>query len=476
MYELHNLSQHVMIINQNPYSWPNRFFRLEDRKATLFGEIRAGFATFMVMAYIIFVNPSILGGAPDSIGVVMPPAAILSLTCLTAGILTIFMGLYANYPFALAPGMGLNAVVAVQLVGQMGLTWGQAMTVVLIEGLIIFVLVLTQFREAMMDAIPVSLKKSIGAGIGLFLALIGGVNGGIIVTTTGTPLALGDLSQISVITFLSGLLLTVWLMARGVRGAILWGIASTTLLAITLNLMVADGTAFGGSAQVPTEFIGLPQGIFGPESIFGRIDFGLFTKLGVVAAILAVFSLLLTDFFDTMGTVVGLGEEGGFLTEEGKLPGVNRVLLVDSVGAVFGGFANASSNTTYIESAAGIAEGGRTGLTAVVVGMLFLLCMFFSPLASIIPAEATAPALIVVGFLMMSTLRDIPWKDYEESIPAFLTLLLMPLTYSITNGIGAGIITYTVLKLLAGKRHEVHWLLIAAAVAFVVYFVLSAQP
>ncbi|MCY3595386.1 MAG: NCS2 family permease [Bacteroidetes bacterium] len=462
-----------MTTNHNPNSWPFQFFRLEDRGATLSGELRAGFATFMVMAYIIFVNPSILGGAADSVGTVMPPAAILSLTCLAAGILTIFMGLYANYPFALAPGMGLNAVVAFQLVGQMGLTWGQAMTVVLIEGLIIFVLVLTKFREAMMDAIPMSLKKSIGAGIGLFLALIGGINSGIIVTTAGTPLALGNLSQISVVTFLLGLLLTVWLMARGVRGALLWGIGATTLLAITLNLMIADGTAFGGSAQVPTEFIGLPQGIIGSDSIFGRIDFGLFTQLGILAAILAVFSLLLTDFFDTMGTVVGLGEEGGFLTKEGKLPGINRVLLVDSIGAAFGGFANVSSNTTYIESAAGIAEGGRTGLTAVVVGVLFLLCMFFSPLAGIIPAEATAPALILVGFLMMGTLRDIPWKDYEESIPAFLTLLLMPLTYSITNGIGIGIITYTVLKLLAGKHHEIHWLLIVAAVAFVVYFVLS---
>ena len=462
-----------MTTKHNTHSWPYRFFRLEDREATLLGEIRAGFATFMVMAYIIFVNPSILGGAADSVGTVMAPAAILSLTCLTAGILTIFMGLYSNYPFALAPGMGLNAVVAFQLVGQMGLTWGQAMTVVLIEGLIILVLVLTQFREAMMDAIPMSLKKAIGAGIGLFLALIGGVNSGIIVTTAGTPLALGDLSQISVITFLFGLLLTVWLMARGVKGALLWGIGSTTLLAIVLNLMVADGTAFGGGGQVPTEFIGLPQGIIGTDSIFGRMDFGIITQLGILATILAVFSLLLTDFFDTMGTVVGLGEEGGFLTREGKLPGINRVLLVDSVGAAFGGFSNVSSNTTYIESAAGIAEGGRTGLTAVVVGILFLLCMFFSPLAGIIPAEATAPALILVGFLMMGTLRDIPWKNYEESIPAFLTLLLMPLTYSITNGIGAGIIIYTVLKLLSGKHHEIHWLLIMAAVAFVVYFVLS---
>ncbi len=449
---------------------PNHLFRLTDREATLSGEIRAGFATFMVMAYIIFVNPSILGGVVDSTNAVLHPSAILSLTCLAAGVLTIIMGLYANYPFALAPGMGLNALVAFQLVGQMGLTWVQAMTVVFIEGVIILVLVLTHFREAMMDAIPMSLKKSIGAGIGLFLAMIGGVNGGIIVNTTGTPLALGDLTQLSVITFLIGLLLTVWLLSRRIKSALLLGIGATTVLAIILNLIVADGTAFNGAAQIPTEFIGLPQGIFGADAIFGRLDLGLFAKLGLLSAALAVFSLLLTDFFDTMGTVVGLGEEGKFLAKDGKLPGINRVLLVDSVGAAFGGFANVSSNTTYIESAAGIAEGGRTGLTAVVTGILFLLCMFFSPLANIIPPAATAPALILVGFLMMSTLRDIPWKNYEEGIPAFLTLFFMPLTYSITNGIGAGIIAYTALKLLSGKFQEIHWLLIVASVAFIVYF------
>ena len=449
---------------------PNHLFRLSDREATLSGEIRAGFATFMVMAYIIFVNPSILGGVADSTNAVLSPSAILSLTCLAAGVLTIIMGLYANYPFALAPGMGLNALVAFQLVGQMGLTWVQAMTVVFIEGVIILVLVLTHFREAMMDAIPMSLKKSIGAGIGLFLAMIGGVNGGIIVNTTGTPLALGDLTQLSVITFLIGLLLTVWLLSRKIKSALLLGIGATTILAITLNLVVADGTAFNGAAQIPTELIGLPQGIFGADAIFGRLDLGLFAKLGVLSAALAVFSLLLTDFFDTMGTVVGLGEEGKFLAKDGKLPRINRVLLVDSVGAAFGGFANVSSNTTYIESAAGIAEGGRTGLTAVVTGILFLLCMFFSPLANIIPPAATAPTLILVGFLMMSTLRDIPWKNYEEGIPAFLTLFFMPLTYSITNGIGAGIIAYTALKLLSGKFQEIHWLLIVASAAFIVYF------
>ena len=452
---------------------PYRLIRLTDREATLSGEIRAGFTTFMVMAYIIFVNPSILGEVADSTGAVLPPAAILSLTCLAAGVLTIFMGLYANYPFALAPGMGLNAFVAFQLVGQMGLTWVQAMTVVFIEGLIILVLVLTQFREAMMDAIPVSLKKSIGAGIGLFLALIGGINGGIIVNATGTPLALGDLNQLPAITFLFGLLLTVWLRSRRIKSALLLGIGAATLLAIVLNLIVADGMAFNGSAQVPTELIGLPHGIVGTDAIFGRIDLGLFAKLGTLSLFLAIFSLLLTDFFDTMGTVVGLGEEGRFLTKDSKLPGINRVLLVDSAGAVFGGFANVSSNTTYIESAAGIAEGGRTGMTAVVTGTLFLLCMFLSPLASIIPSAATAPALILVGFLMMSKLQDIPWKDYEEGIPAFLTVLLMPMTYSITNGIGAGIITYTILKMLSGKFQEINWLLIVASVAFVIYFALS---
>ena len=456
--------------NLNANSWPDRFFRLKERNTTLNIEVRGGVATFMVMAYIIFVNPTILGGVADSSGAVLPPGAVLSITCLAAGLLTIFMGMYANYPFALAPGMGLNAVVAFQLVGQMGLTWVEAMTVVFIEGVIIFILVLTKFREAMMDAIPMTLKVSIGAGIGLFLALIGAVSGGIIVGGESTPLAMGDPGLLVIITFLFGMLLTIWLMASHVRGALLWGIGVTTVLAIVLNVTVGGSVAFGTAAQIPTEFLGLPQGIIGADAIFGRLDFGLFGKLGILAAVLAIFSILLTDFFDTMGTVVGLGKEAGFLTEKGKLPGINRVLLVDSVGAAFGGLANVSTNTTYIESAAGITEGSRTGLSSVVTGMLLLLCIFFSPLAGVIPAAATAPALILVGFMMMSGLKEIPWKNYEEAIPAFLTLLLMPLTYSITNGIGVGIICYTVLKLLAGKHKEIHWMLILAAIAFVVYF------
>ena len=449
-------------------------FRLSDNGTTPARELRAGLATFMVMAYIIFVNPTILGGVADSTGYVLPPAAILSVTCLVAGLLTILMGTYSNYPFALAPGMGLNAVVAFELVGQMGMTWVQAMTVVFVEGLIILVLVLTRFREAMMDAIPMSLKKSIGAGIGLFLTLIGAVNGGLIVKGAGTPLTLGGLSAIPVLTFLVGLLLMGWMMARRINGALLLGILITTVLAVVANLSIGQGEAFAVGAHVPERLVDLPRGILGSEAIFLRLDFGLFAQVGFLAAVLAVFSLLLTDFFDTMGTVVGLGDRGGFLTKDGKLPNIRQVLMVDSLGALFGGLGNVSSNTTYIESAAGIAEGGRTGLTSVVVGGLFLLCMIFSPLASVIPNEATAPALILIGFLMIGVLRDIDWNDYTEAIPAFLTFVLMPLTYSITNGIGAGIISYAILKLAAGKREDVSWLLLAAAIAFLVYFAFSA--
>ena len=453
--------------------WLERTFLLSQRRTTLAVEARAGLSTFLVMAYIIFVNPAILGDIPDSTGATLPSGAVLSLTCLAAGALSILMGLLSNYPFALAPGMGLNAVVSLHLVGQLQLTWVQAMTVVLLQGLIILVLVLTRFREAMMDAIPTPLKKSIGAGIGLFLAVIGFSNAGLISRGEGATFSLGNPGDLGVLTFLFGFLLTLWLLARGVKAALLWGILSATAAAILLNAGFGDQQAFWASASVPSRLVGLPQGLTGPEAIFGRWDWSFSPRLGLLSAALAVFSLLLTDFFDTMGTVVGLGEEGGFLKQDGRLPGIRRVLLVDSLGAVVGGLANCSSNTTYIESAAGIAEGGRTGLTSVTVGLLFLLAMFFSPLAGIVPKQATAPSLILVGFLMMSALQDISWRRHEEGVPAFLTLLLMPFTYSISNGIGAGVVSYTFLKLAAGRHRELHGLMVAAAVAFVVYFALS---
>jgi adenine/guanine/hypoxanthine permease len=441
--------------------------------ASLATELRAGATTFMVMAYIIFVNPLVLGytGVPGLEGKGLPFVPTLTVTCLTAGLLSIAMGLFTRYPFALAPGMGLNAVVAFDLVAGRGLTWPQAMTVVFLEGLVITVLVLTRFREALMDAVPLGLKRAISVGIGLFIAFIGFFTAGFVVKPSAGPLpvGLGPLTGLPIVVFLIGFVLTAWLLARRVQGALLLGIIGTTVLAIILNGLVGGwkGFATPGAALIPSGIVQAPD-----FSTFGRLDFGLFAKLGVLTALLAIFSIMLSDFFDTMGTIIGVGGKGGFLDRQGRLPRANRVLLVDSVGAMFGGFANASSNTTYIESAAGVAEGARTGTAAIVVGVLFLLAMFFSPLAAVIPAQATAPALILVGFYMMTIVREIPWDDYEEAVPAFVTMMAMPYTWSITNGIGAGFITYAAIKLLNGKARQVHWMVYLASAAFLLYFAL----
>src|SRR2546429_1124867 len=451
-----------------------RYFRFAERSTNLATELRAGLTTFMVMAYIIFVNPIVLGGAgvPGLDGKGLPFGATLTVTCLTAGVLSIAMGLTSNYPFALAPGMGLNAVVAFELVAGRGLTWPQAMTVVFLEGVAITVLVLTRFREAVMDAVPMGLKRAISVGIGLFIAFIGFVTSGFVVKPPSGPLpvALGTLRGLPILVFLLGFILTAWLMARRARGALLLGIVLTTLLAIVLNGGVADWKGFPtpGAAQIPAAIVQ------GPDlSTFGRLDLGLVAKLGLVTTVLVTFSIMLSDFFDTMGTIIGVGGKGGFLDAHGRLPRSDRVLLVDSLGAAAGGLANASSNTTYIESAAGVAEGGRTGLVPVVTGVLFLGAMWLSPLASVIPAPATAPPLVIAGFYMMAVARGLPWDDYDEAIPAFVTMLVMPFTWSITNGIGAGFITYAAVKLLSGQGRRVHWMVYAASVAFVVYFALS---
>ena len=447
------------------------FFDFAGHRTTFGVEVRAGMTTFMVMAYIIFVNPIVLGyvGVPGLEGKGLPFAATLTMTCLTAGVLSILMGVTTNYPFALAPGMGLNAVVAFELVLGRGLTWPQAMTVVFLEGVVITVLVLTRFREAMMNAVPRALKQAISVGIGLFIAFIGFVTAGFVIKPEAGPLpvGLGPMRGLPIAVFLIGFMLTAGLVARRVRGALLIGIVATTAIAIVLNGVVAGwkGFATPGAAQLPAAVVQAPD-----FSTFGRLDFGLFAKLGVLASMLAIFSLMLSDFFDTMGTIIGVGGKGGFLDAQGRLPRVNRVLLVDSLGAVAGGVANSSSNTTYIESAAGVAEGGRTGLVPVVTGVLFLLAMFLAPLVSVIPAQATAPALVLVGFAMMSVVREISWDDYEDAIPAFVIMLVMPLTWSITNGIGAGFVTYVAIRLLAGRFRAVHPMMYVAALAFVVYF------
>src|SRR5947209_1118275 len=388
----------------------SRYFGFRERSPDLATEVRAGLTTFMVMAYIIFVNPIILGftGVPGLAGKGLPCAATLTVTCLAAGLLSIAMGLASNYPFALAAGMGLNAVVAFDLVAGRGLTWPQAMTVVFLEGTVITVLVLTRFREALMEAVPIGLKRAISVGIGLFIAFIGFFTAGFVVKPAAGPLPVGHgtLKGLPIVVFLIGFFLTAWLMARRTRGALLLGILGTTVIAIVLNEAFAGGQAFPtpGAARLPQAIVQAPD-----FSTFGRVDFGFVAKLGALTAVLVTFSIMLSDFFDTMGTIIGVGGRGGFLDAQGRLPRADRVLLVDSLGALFGGYANSSSNTTYIESAAGVADGARTGLASVVVGLLFLVAVFFSPLASVIPAQATAPALIIVGFFMMAIVRDISW-------------------------------------------------------------------
>ena len=447
------------------------YFGITERGSSIKVEVIAGLTTFMTMAYILFLNPLILSG-PDRNGTTLPPAAVLTVTALAAGLTTIAMGAYAKYPFAIAAGLGLNAVVANQLVVQNGLTWPEAMGVIVTEGIIILILVLTKFRQAVMESVPLALKHAIPVGIGLFITVIGLVDAGFVSTTTlaNPPLTLGTAGELQgwpVFVFVIGLLLTIFLYTRRVRGALLFGILSTTVLATIVNEAFLEGQGFGGAANFG-KVVDMPTS--DSFSLIGDFSFGFFAEMGFIAAVLAIFTIMLSDFFDTMGTAIGLGREAELLDAEGRLPDVDKVLVVDSAAAAVGGAFSASSNTTYIESASGIAEGGRTGLTAVVVGGLFLLSIFFSPLATIIPFQAAAPALVLVGFLMMTVVREIPWDDVEVAIPAFLTIVLMPFTYSITNGIGAGFVSYVFIKVTRGKAAEVKPMMWVASAAFVVYF------
>jgi AGZA family xanthine/uracil permease-like MFS transporter len=458
---------------------PNRsgldaYFKISERGSTMRTELFAGLTTFLTMAYILFLNPAILGSIPDNTGTQLAFPQVLTVTALAAGVMTIAMGVYGKYPFAIAAGLGLNAFVTFTLVGQLGLTWPQAMGVIVIEGVVISILVLTGLRQMIMDAIPLDLKLAIGIGIGLFLAIIGFVNGGLVQRTTTDspvpPLQINpDLTTLRVLVFLVTLALTAALIARNTRGAILIGIAFGTLVAMAINIIWGHKLIWGpdsGIAQFPSSITASPD-----FNLVGNFNFGVFSVLSFWTAIAAIVSVMLSDFFDTMGTAVGLGKEAGLLDQGGRLPGIKRVLFVDGVAAAVGGAVSASSNTTYIESGAGIGDGGRTGLTSVVVGVLFLAAMFFSPIAGIVPPEATAPALIIVGYLMMKSVGDIDWRDPAIGIPALLTITLMPFTYSITNGVAAGFVSYTLIKVLQGKARDVHPLTYIVSILFIGYFV-----
>ena len=447
------------------------YFRLKAHGTTVGTEVLAGLTTFMVMAYIIFVNPAILSfaGISPLQGQGVPFAPTLAATCLVAALPTAAMGLVTNYTLAVASGMGLNAVVAFQLIAAQKLPWPAAMGVIFLEGVVITLLVLVGLREAVLNAIPLALKRAISVGIGLFILFIGLVNGGLVRPGQGIPLTLGALTSPKVLVAVVGLLLTLLFLARGVRAALLLGILGTTVLAIAVNALPGGGVwTTPGVAVVPASVVAWPDF----STLGAGVNVEVFARLGVLAACLAIFSIMLSDFFDTVGTVIGIGAEARWLDREGRLPRMNRVLLIDSLAAALGGAASASSATTYIESAAGVAAGGRTGLTSVVVAVCFALALFVAPLAGVVPPEATAPALIVVGFLMCGLVREIPFGDLEEGFPALLTMTLMPFSYSITNGIGAGFVSYVVIKLARGRAAAVHPLLYAAAAAFVLYFAL----
>src|SRR5918993_1752047 len=400
----------------------------------------------MTMAYIVFVNPAILGTK----GTGLPVAGVFFATCVAAAVACIAMGLVANFPLALASGLGLNAIVAFTLILSQGLSWQQAMAVVVVEGLLVTALVLTNLREAVLNAIPLSLKFAIAVGIGLFIAFIGLKNAGLVVPNPDTYVALGDLTQGPVLLATFGLIVTLALVARGLRGGIIIGIFLTGVV----------GMIFG---VVPT-----PKGIVDFSFDTSTVGGGVLAVPQVLQLSLlpVIFALFMTDFFDTMGTMFAVAEEGKLIDEEGKVPQAKRILLVDSLAAILGGSMGASSVTSYIESGSGVAEGGRTGMTSVVVGLLFLLALPISPV--------TAPALIVVGFLMMTTVRLIQWDHFDEAIPAFLTILTLPLTFNISYGIGFGFISYVLIKLSRGRAGEVHTLLYLTALLFALAFVWPA--
>ncbi|MEU5362121.1 NCS2 family permease [Streptomyces sp. NPDC005925] len=452
----------------------DHFFRITERGSTYGREIRGGFATFFTMAYILVLNPIILSSAEDKYGNHLDSAQLATATALVAAVMTLIMGVGGNLPLALAAGLGLNAVVGFQIAPLMA--WDDAMGLIVLEGLLICVLVLTGLREAVMHAIPQPLKQAISVGIGLFIAFIGFVDAGFVTripdaanTTVPVQLGTGALTGWPMLVFCLGVLVTLVLLARKVKGAILISIVLMTVLSLVINEL-ADIKSWGlTTPALPDKPVASPD--FG---LLGEFDLlGAFGEVSVLTGVLLVFTLILSDFFDTMGTIVGVTAEAGLLDERGQVPGLGRVLLIDSTAAVAGGAASASSATTYIESAAGVGEGARTGFANLITGGLFAAALFFTPVLTIVPLQAASPALIAVGFLMMTQVKHIDWDRYELAVPAFLTIVVMPFTYSITNGIGAGFLAYVVIKACLGKAREVHWLLWGTALLFFVYFAID---
>jgi AGZA family xanthine/uracil permease-like MFS transporter len=447
----------------------DQFFRITERGSSLGREVRGGITTFVAMSYIVLLNPLILGASADITGAKLTIAEITTATALAAGVMTVLMGLVGNAPLAIAAGLGVNGVVAFQMAPTM--TWAQAFGLVVLEGVCIVIMAASGVRERIINAIPEPLKIAITVGIGLYIALVGLVSAGFV---TRTPDAVGStvpvrmgidghLSGWPIVIFCLGLLLMIVLMARGVPGAVLISIVVATVVAVIVNSAFAVKGWGLVEPKLPSSVVGSPD--FG---LFGRVDlFGGFVSAGVIAATIFLFTLVLSGFFDAMGTITSVSDEAG-LTRDGRVEGMGKILMVDGAGAIAGGVTGSAPNTVFLESAAGVGEGARTGLASVVTGGLFLVALLFTPLAAIVPAQAAAPALVVIGGLMMTQIRRIPWQDTDFTIPVFLTVAIIPFTYSITNGIGAGLVSYVVLRICKGRWPG--WLMTGLALMFAVYF------
>ncbi|WP_434441860.1 NCS2 family permease [Lentzea sp. E54] len=447
----------------------DQFFRVTERGSTFGREVRGGITTFVAMSYIVLLNPLILGASADITGAKLTIAEITTATALAAGVMTVLMGLVGNAPLAIAAGLGVNGVVAFQMAPTM--TWAQAFGLVVLEGVCIVIMAASGVRERIINAIPEPLKIAITVGIGLYIALVGLVSAGFVTRTpdaagSTVPVRMGidgHLSGWPIVIFCLGLLLMIVLMARGVPGAVLISIVVATVVAVVVNSVFHVQNWGLVTPSLPSSIVGSPD--FG---LFGRVDlFGGFVSAGVIAATIFLFTLVLSGFFDAMGTITSVSDEAG-LTKDGKVEGMGKILMVDGAGAIAGGVTGSAPNTVFLESAAGVGEGARTGLASVVTGGLFLVALLFTPLATVVPAQAAAPALVVIGGLMMTQIRRIPWQDTDFTIPVFLTVAIIPFTYSITNGIGAGLVSYVVLRVCKGRWPG--WLMAGLALMFAVYF------
>ncbi|MEV7206096.1 MULTISPECIES: NCS2 family permease [unclassified Streptomyces] len=460
-----------------PQNGLDRYFKISERGSTLPREIRGGFATFFAMAYIIVLNPIILGSAKDMYGHQLDNGQLVTATALTAAFTTLLMGVIGNVPIALAAGLGVNSVVALQLAPRM--SWPDAMGMVVLAGFVVMLLVATGLRERVMNAVPYSLRKAIAIGIGLFIMIIGLVDSGFITrmpdaAQTTVPIQLGTGGHLHgwpVLVFVLGVLLTLALIVRKTPGAILISIVVMTGVAMIINA-VTDIPSWGlTTPEWPGNPVATPDfGLVGEVSLFGG-----FEKVGVLTGVLFVFTVLLSCFFDAMGTIMGISDEAKLTDGEGQMPGISKVLFVDGVAVAAGGASSASATTCFVESTAGVGEGARTGFANIVTGGLFALALFLTPVATMVPSQAATPALIAVGFLILAgSIKEIDWSDFTIAIPAFVTLLMMPFTYSITNGIGMGFITFSVLRLAAGRGREVPVAMHVVSAVFAFYYLMPA--